>query len=141
MFCDNVLKAFGIFGCSIVVGLQRSEMGIAETEKNNVHEFLDVNGRPVLIVDASKHLSATLRDTIHQEYCDVVERRVFTVTSIRADEETIERLIDTQYSEHIFWMAIQEQGGGQVTLAKIQERHDAVKDLERKLLDLQQVSS
>ncbi|KAB2610329.1 syntaxin-131 [Pyrus ussuriensis x Pyrus communis] len=64
-----------------------------------------------------------------------------SVTSIRADEETIERLIDTQYSEHIFWMAIQEQGGGQImdTLAKIQERHDAVKDLERKLLDLQQV--
>ncbi|XP_068318500.1 syntaxin-132-like [Pyrus communis] len=82
-----------------------------------------------------------LRDTIHQEYRDVVERRVFTVTSVRADEETIERLIKTEYSEHIFRMAIQEQGGGQImdTLAKIQERHDAVKDLERKLLDLQQV--
>ncbi|KAB2622915.1 syntaxin-131 [Pyrus ussuriensis x Pyrus communis] len=121
------------------IGLER--FGIAETEKTNVHEFLDVNGRPVLIVDASKHLSAILRDTIHQEYRDVVERRVFTVTSVRADEETIERLIKTEYSEHIFRMAIQEQGGGQImdTLAKIQERHDAVKDLERKLLDLQQV--
>ncbi|KAM0986190.1 hypothetical protein ACFX13_013650 [Malus domestica] len=62
--------------------------GIAKTGKAYVHDFLDVNGRPVLIVDASKHLS-TIMDT----------------------------------------------------LAKIQERQDAVRDLERKLLDLQQVSS
>ncbi|RXH87714.1 hypothetical protein DVH24_034614 [Malus domestica] len=40
----------------------------------------------------------------------------------------------------IFQKAIQEQGGGQImnTLAEIQERHDAIRDLERKLLDLQQ---
>nr|XP_028946594.1 syntaxin-132-like isoform X2 [Malus domestica] len=57
----------------------------------------------------------TLRDTIHQEYRDVVERRVFTVTGARADEEIMD------------------------TLAEIQERHDAVRDLERKLLDLQQI--
>ncbi|RXH67645.1 hypothetical protein DVH24_027792 [Malus domestica] len=59
----------------------------------------------------------TLKDTIHQEYHDVVERRVFTVTGARADEEIMN------------------------TLAEIQERHDAIRDLERKLLDLQQVSS
>ncbi|KAM0992624.1 hypothetical protein ACFX13_008482 [Malus domestica] len=83
----------------------------------------------------------TLRDTIHQEYRDVVERRVFTVTGARADEETIERLIETGDSEQIFQKAIQEQGRGQImdTLAEIQERHDAVRDLERKLLDLQQI--
>ncbi|KAJ4844224.1 hypothetical protein Tsubulata_003098 [Turnera subulata] len=83
----------------------------------------------------------TLREIIHQEYREVVERRVFTVTGTRADEETIERLIDTGDSEQIFQKAIQEQGRGQImdTLAEIQERHDAVRDLERKLLDLQQV--
>ncbi|TQD89235.1 hypothetical protein C1H46_025228 [Malus baccata] len=77
----------------------------------------------------------TLRDTIHQEYHDVVERRVFTVTGARADEE--------KAVNKIFQKAIQEQGGGQImdTLAEIQERHDAIRDLERKLLDLQQVSS
>ncbi|WCJ43614.1 Syntaxin-132 [Euphorbia peplus] len=82
-----------------------------------------------------------LRQTIHQEYREVVERRVFTVTGTRVDEETVERLIETGDSEQIFQKAIQEQGRGQVmdTLAEIQERHDAVRDLERKLLELQQV--
>ncbi|PKA66062.1 Putative syntaxin-131 [Apostasia shenzhenica] len=83
----------------------------------------------------------TLRETINQEYREIVERRVFTVTGNRPDEETIDQLIETGNSEQIFQKAIQEQGRGQVvdTLAEIQERHDAVKDLERKLLELQQV--
>ncbi|KAK9905377.1 hypothetical protein M0R45_000217 [Rubus argutus] len=83
----------------------------------------------------------TLRETIHQEYREVVERRVYTVTGTRADEETIDRLIETGDSEQIFQKAIHEQGRGQImdTLAEIQERHDAVRDLEKKLLDLQQI--
>ncbi|CAL9773832.1 unnamed protein product [Musa acuminata subsp. burmannicoides] len=113
----------------------------------------------------------TLRETIKQEYREVVERRVFTVTGNRADEETIDHLIETGNSEQIFQKAIQEQGRGQVliltslftvfinpcvkfldftnffhsqmqvmdTLAEIHERHNTVKDLERKLLELQQI--
>ncbi|KAL8517573.1 hypothetical protein ACS0TY_015727 [Phlomoides rotata] len=83
----------------------------------------------------------TLRENIHQEYREVVERRVFTVTGARADEETIDKLIETGNSEQIFESAIREQGRGQImdTVAEIHERHDAVRDLERKLLDLQQV--
>lgn len=83
----------------------------------------------------------TLRETIQQEYREVVERRVFTVTGNQPDEETIDRLIETGDSEQIFQKAIQEHGRGQVldTLAEIQERHDTVKELERKLLDLQQI--
>lgn len=82
-----------------------------------------------------------LRENINQEYREVVERRVYTVTGQRADEETIDRLIETGDSEQIFQKAIQEQGRGQIldTLAEIQERHDAVRDVERKLLDLQQI--
>lgn len=82
-----------------------------------------------------------LRQSIHQEYREVVARRVFTVTGTRADEETIDRLIETGDSEQIFQKAIQEQGRGQImgTLAEIQERHDAVIEVERKLLELQQV--
>ncbi|XP_072988470.1 syntaxin-132-like [Typha latifolia] len=82
-----------------------------------------------------------LRETIQQEYREVVERRVFTVTGNRADEETVERLIETGHSEQIFQNAIQGQGRGQVmdTLAEIQERHDTVRELERKLLELQQI--
>ncbi|XP_055807941.1 syntaxin-132 [Solanum dulcamara] len=83
----------------------------------------------------------TLRENIHHEYREVVERRVFTVTGNRADEETIDRLIETGDSEQIFQKAIQQQGRGQImgTLAEIQERHDAVRELERKLLELQQI--
>ncbi|XP_028797775.1 syntaxin-132 [Neltuma alba] len=82
-----------------------------------------------------------LREAIHREYREVVERRVFTVTGTRADEETIDRLIETGDSEQIFQKAIQEQGRGQIvdTLAEIQERHEAVRDVERKLLELQQI--
>ncbi|XAR64829.1 hypothetical protein NMG60_11008688 [Bertholletia excelsa] len=82
----------------------------------------------------------TLRESVHQEYREVVERRVFTVTGARPDEETIDRLIETGDSEQIFQKAIREQGRGQImdTLAEIQERHDAVREVERKLLELQQ---
>jgi len=82
-----------------------------------------------------------LREAIRQEYREVVERRVFTVTGNRPDEETIDDLIETGKSEQIFKDAIQQQGRGQIldTVAEIQERHDAVRDLERKLLELQQV--
>ncbi|KAK3126448.1 hypothetical protein QOZ80_7AG0556710 [Eleusine coracana subsp. coracana] len=82
-----------------------------------------------------------LREAIRQEYREVVERRVFTVTGNRPDEETIDDLIETGKSEQIFKDAIQQQGRGQIldTVAEIQERHDAVRDLERKLLELQQI--
>ncbi|KAL6496399.1 hypothetical protein OROGR_029657 [Orobanche gracilis] len=82
-----------------------------------------------------------LRENIHQEYREVVERRVFTVTGSKADEKTIDTLIESGDSEQIFQNAIRGQGRGQVmeTLAEIQERHDAVRDLEKKLLDLQQI--
>jgi len=83
----------------------------------------------------------TLREEIQKEYRDVVERRVFTVTGERADEETIDKLIETGNGEQIFQRAIQEQGRGRVldTLQEIQERHDAVKEIEKKLHDLHQI--
>lgn len=82
-----------------------------------------------------------LRQNISQEYREVVERRVFTVTGTRADEETIDQLIETGDGDQIFQKAIQEHGRGQVmdTLAEIQERHEAVRDVEKKLLELQQI--
>ncbi|GAV81290.1 Syntaxin domain-containing protein/SNARE domain-containing protein [Cephalotus follicularis] len=83
----------------------------------------------------------TLRQKIQDEYREVVERRVITVTGTRPDEETIDHLIETGNSEQIFQKAIHEQGRGQVlnTLEEIQERHDAVIEIEKKLLDLHQI--
>ncbi|KAL0311220.1 UNVERIFIED_CONTAM: syntaxin [Sesamum angustifolium] len=90
-----------------------------------------------------------LRQRIDDEYREVVERRVMTVTGTRPDEETINHLIETGNSEQIFQKAIQEAGHGQFalvylcsstnTLEEIQERHDAVKEIEKKLLDLHQI--
>ncbi|VAI18372.1 unnamed protein product [Triticum turgidum subsp. durum] len=55
-----------------------------------------------------------MRESIGQEYREVVERRVFTVTGNRLDEETIDGLIETGRSEQIFKDAVQQQGRAQV---------------------------
>ncbi|XP_076881131.1 syntaxin-132-like [Bidens hawaiensis] len=83
----------------------------------------------------------TLRRKIDDEYREVVERRVITVTGTRPDEETINNLIETGNSEQIFQNAMKEMGRGQVlnTLEEIQERHDAVREIEKKLLELHQI--
>ncbi|GIL79197.1 hypothetical protein Vretimale_16729 [Volvox reticuliferus] len=82
-----------------------------------------------------------LRSRIQSEYREVVERRVYTVTGQHVDEEEIDRMIENGESENIFQKAILEQGRGRVldTLAEIQERHRAVKDLEQSLLELHQI--
>ncbi|ONK79539.1 uncharacterized protein A4U43_C01F7410 [Asparagus officinalis] len=79
-----------------------------------------------------------LRQNIQDEYREVVERRVFTVTGTHPDEETIDHLIETGNSEKIFANAI---GRGQIvdTVAEIQERRSTVLELEKKLLELQQM--
>nr|KAJ0190534.1 hypothetical protein LSAT_V11C800441160 [Lactuca sativa] len=99
------------------------------------------------------------KQKIDDEYREVVERRVITVTGTRPDEEvslnfdtcklyglnfvlqTINNLIETGNSEQIFQNAMKEMGRGQVlnTLEEIQERHDAVREIEKKLLDLHQI--
>ncbi|XP_057781191.1 syntaxin-132-like [Salvia miltiorrhiza] len=82
-----------------------------------------------------------LKENIHQEHREVVERRIFTVTGTRPSNEIIDKLIETGDSEQIFQKAICEQGRGQIvdTLAEIQERQDAVRDIEKKLMDLHQI--
>ncbi|KAL6840746.1 hypothetical protein ACP4OV_029610 [Aristida adscensionis] len=82
-----------------------------------------------------------LRQNIQQEYREVVERRVFTVTGTKPSEEAIDRLIETGSSEQIFERAIQGMGRGQIiaTVEEIQERHDTVREIEKRLLELQEI--
>ncbi|CAB93709.1 syntaxin-like protein [Arabidopsis thaliana] len=117
-------------GCAKGSGVDRSRT--ATTLFHSVQQFLK---------EEVERQDGRVSENIQQEYRDVVDRRVYTVTGERADEDTIDELIETGNSEQIFQKAIQEQGRGQVmdTLAEIQERHDAVRDLEKKLLDLQQI--
>ncbi|KMZ56214.1 hypothetical protein ZOSMA_98G00390 [Zostera marina] len=83
----------------------------------------------------------SLRNKISTEYKETVGRWYFTVTGQQADENTIETLISTGESESFMQRAIEEQGRGQVmdTITEIQERHDAVKEIEKNLMDLHQV--
>ncbi|KAL5731815.1 hypothetical protein ACHQM5_004509 [Ranunculus cassubicifolius] len=86
----------------------------------------------------------TLRNNIHQEYREVVRRSIFTVTGESADEEKVDTLIENGDSERIFQREIhQEPGRGHTlgTMLEIQERDVAVRELEKKLLELQQVFS
>uniref|UniRef100_A0A0E0CHI5 t-SNARE coiled-coil homology domain-containing protein n=1 Tax=Oryza meridionalis TaxID=40149 RepID=A0A0E0CHI5_9ORYZ len=82
-----------------------------------------------------------LRSRMAEEYKETVARRYYTVTGEKAEESTVEALISSGESETFLQKAIQEQGRGQVldTISEIQERHDAVKEIERGLLDLHQV--
>ncbi|XP_061954850.1 syntaxin-121-like [Populus nigra] len=82
-----------------------------------------------------------LRQKISTEYKETVQRRYFTVTGENPDEKTIDLLISTGESETFLQKAIQQQGRGRIldTINEIQERHDAVKDLENNLKELHQV--
>lgn len=82
-----------------------------------------------------------LRARIQDENRQVVQRRVYTVTGQYVPEDQIDHMIETGESEKIFQKAILEQGRGRVldTLAEIQERNRAVKDLEASLLELHQI--
>ncbi|KAG9445277.1 hypothetical protein H6P81_016617 [Aristolochia fimbriata] len=83
----------------------------------------------------------SLRDRIAADYKDTVRRRYYTVTGETPDEGTVEALISTGESETFLQKAIRDQGRGRIldTISEIQERHDAVKDVERNLLELHQV--
>jgi len=82
-----------------------------------------------------------LRQQISSEYRETVQRRYFTVTGENPDDKTVDLLISTGESETFLQKAIQEQGRGRIldTIQEIQERHDAVKDMEKNLKELHQV--
>ncbi|XP_052208423.1 syntaxin-124-like [Diospyros lotus] len=83
----------------------------------------------------------SLRARMTAEYKETVERRYFTITGEKANEDLIENLISSGESETFLQKAIQEQGRGQIldTISEIQERHDAVKEIEKNLVELHQV--
>ncbi|WOK91874.1 syntaxin-132 [Canna indica] len=114
-------------GCEKGTGVDRSRMALTASLKkklkDKMNDFQD------------------LRQTIQDDYREAVERGVYTVTGTRPTDEMIDYLIETGNSEQIFQKAIQEMGRGQVigTIEEIQERHDAVMEIEKKLLDLHQV--
>ncbi|GAA0156923.1 SNARE protein [Lithospermum erythrorhizon] len=82
-----------------------------------------------------------LRGRMNEEYKETVARRYFTVTGEKPEDEMIENLISSGESESFLQKAIQDQGRGQIldTISEIQERHDAVKEIEKNLIELHQI--
>lgn len=82
-----------------------------------------------------------LRNRIQEEYREVVERRLRTITGEKVSEEDVDKVIETGEAENLFQKALMEQGRGRVldVLAEIQERNRAVKDLEQSMLELHQI--
>ncbi|PWA81411.1 t-SNARE [Artemisia annua] len=82
-----------------------------------------------------------LRAQINDEYKETIGRRYFTITGEKANDELIEDLISSGKSEDFLQKAIQEQGRGQImdTISEIQERHDAILDIEKSLIELHQI--
>ncbi|XVF76074.1 hypothetical protein PTKIN_Ptkin13bG0237000 [Pterospermum kingtungense] len=99
-----------------------------------------VNGLRKQLKDSMESFNG-LRQKISSEYRETVQRRYFTVTGENPDDRTLDLLISTGESESFLQKAIQEQGRGRIldTINEIQERHDAVKDLEKNLKELHQV--
>ncbi|KAD3642022.1 hypothetical protein R6Q59_004644 [Mikania micrantha] len=83
-----------------------------------------------------------LRAKINDEYKETIRRRYFTITGEKADEDLIEDLISSGgKGEDFLQKAIQNQGRGQImdTISEIQERHDAVIEMEKNLNELHQI--
>mmetsp|Transcript_4976 Transcript_4976/g.18024 ORF Transcript_4976/g.18024 Transcript_4976/m.18024 type:complete len:332 (+) Transcript_4976:228-1223(+) len=84
-----------------------------------------------------------LRTEFEEDYKEVVEQRIYTVTGRGATEEELDRMIETGESEQIFQKAMLEQGRGTMqvmeTVEEIRERHEAVMELERGLAELNQM--
>uniref|UniRef100_A0A0D9WZP3 t-SNARE coiled-coil homology domain-containing protein n=1 Tax=Leersia perrieri TaxID=77586 RepID=A0A0D9WZP3_9ORYZ len=114
-------------GCGKGTGVDRSRMSMTIALKNKLKERM-------------KDFE-NLRDIIQEEYRQVVARMVFTVTGEQPSNEVIDHLIETGSSEQIFQNAIQGIGRGQIIamVEEIQERHDVVMEIEKRLLELQQI--
>jgi len=82
-----------------------------------------------------------LRKKVNDEYREVVERRLYTVTGEHASEEKINDIINSGQAENIFQEALMAQGRGKAldTLNEIRERQQAVNELEKSLLELHQI--
>ncbi|KAK8955572.1 Syntaxin-132 [Platanthera guangdongensis] len=114
-------------GCELGTAVDRSRISMTVSLKKKLKD--------------SMNDFQSLRQTIHDEYREVVERRVFTGNHLKSSHISFKNCFNTGDSEQIFQKAINEQGRGQVidALEEIQERHDTAKEIEKKLLELQQV--
>lgn len=121
------LESRRIKGCEEGTPTDRTRMSITNNQRKKLKDLMGE--------------FQALRERMMNEYRETIERRYYTVTGQRPDENTIETIIETGQSESFLQKAIQEQGRGHVmdTIREIQERHDSVKEIEKNLLELHQI--
>eukprot|EP00210_Caulerpa_lentillifera_P007680 g7331.t1 len=120
---------------------------IAKTQKGcepgSAKERMRTSITNTLKIDLKQSMTyfSELRRKVNDEYREVVERRLYTVTGEHASEDRINEIINSGQAENIFQEALMTQGRGQAadTLAEIRERQQAVHELERSLLELHQI--
>ncbi|XP_042510404.1 syntaxin-121-like [Macadamia integrifolia] len=114
-------------GCGPGSSSERTRSSVVSGLKKKMKESMDGFNR--------------LREQMSREYRETVERRYYTVTGEKPEEQTVEVLISTGESEKFLQKAIEKQGRGQVLdiIGEIQERHDTVKEIARNLNELHQV--
>lgn len=114
-------------GCEVGSSTERTRTSITNSLKKK-------------LADLMQEFTA-LRNNIVNQYRDVVDRRYFTVTGEKASDDQIDQLIETGEAENLFQKAILTQGRGRLveTLNEINERHEAVKELNKSLLELHQM--
>uniref|UniRef100_A0A7S3XC00 t-SNARE coiled-coil homology domain-containing protein n=2 Tax=Picocystis salinarum TaxID=88271 RepID=A0A7S3XC00_9CHLO len=102
--------------------------------------------RTSMVAAMRKKLKLTLREfsnlrtQMNDDYREVVDRRYETITGEKASDAMLEHMIETGESESIFQKAILDQGGNfSETINEIKERHDAVMEVEKGLLELHQI--
>lgn len=102
--------------------------------------------RTSMVAAMRKKLKVTLREfsnlrsQMNDDYREVVDRRYETITGEKASDAMLEHMIETGESESIFQKAILDQGGNfSETINEIKERHDAVMEVEKGLLELHQI--
>ena len=84
---------------------------------------------------------ADLREKFRDEHREEVKRYIYYQKREVADADEVNKLIESGESEELFASAVLEAGRGHIedTLLEIAERREAVKDIEKKLLELYQI--
>lgn len=79
-----------------------------------------------------------LRDTIDREHRELIRNRVYVVNARRLTDEELNEMIATGSADNLFKTQLLDAGKSTVlaTVAEIDERHRAVQQLERSLLNL-----
>ncbi|GKB34261.1 syntaxin-124-like protein [Tanacetum coccineum] len=106
----------------------------SSTDRTCTMEVSDLGKKLKIMMDDFQELRAQIND----EYKETLKSRYFILTGEKATDDSIDNLLSSRNIEVFLQKAIQDQGRGQImdTISEIQERHDAIIDIEKNLAEL-----